>query len=105
MTVTEQTRRVFRAERTLLCEDDSTRVQVRTFFVEPAAWLWVARASLFAARAARCQCKRIEREYRGSPAMDGGPGQCRLCDREQWRPAVERLARILRARSNRKANP
>jgi hypothetical protein len=80
-------------------DDRESYVQRKGFADAKRAWLWVARAALFWARAQHCYCKRLEQEYRGEPAMDGGPDQCRYCDKEKWRPVVERLARIMRHRS------
>lgn len=70
-------------------------VQRKGFSNLPTALLWVARGSLFMARNQRCYCKRLENEHKGEPAWDGGPRQCKYCDREQWEPIVKRLARIL----------
>jgi hypothetical protein len=86
------------ATRTVFDFDGDERTQRKGFARANDAWLWVARSALFRARDSRCQCKRIEREYTGSPAHDGGPQQCRYCDSALWQPIVARLARILRSR-------
>jgi hypothetical protein len=90
----------FYATRKILGEGGFYSMYRRSFSRAADAFLWVARAALFNARNTRCQCKRIEREYTGSPAWDGGPGQCRYCDQVQWAPIVARLARILRQRDS-----
>lgn len=77
-----------------------TYLQRKGFSDQVRAWRWVARGSLFQARAQRCYCQRVADTYRGEPAMDGGPGQCRYCDPEQYGPVVARLARILRHRAS-----
>ena len=78
---------------------DDYYTQRRGFADAPRAWLWVARGALFRARIERCYCARVKAEYRGEPAWDGGPGQCRYCDQDKWRPVVARLARIMQHRA------
>ena len=94
----------FFAERIVPCATDPDYegpefvTQRKGFSNQPTAFLWIARGALFVARAERCYCNKLQREYKGSPAWDGGPEQCRYCDRAKWDPVVERLARILRTR-------
>jgi hypothetical protein len=90
----------FFASRTVFDFEGDERTQRKGFARVVDAYRWVARAALFNARDARCHCKRIEREYTGDPARDGGPCQCRYCDPKQWLPIVERLTRIMRSRDS-----